>query len=267
MKNKQKKLLKASLFVCLCLMFTWLVNPALAEDDPALNPPESSDTLMQEGAEDFVNSQDSFGLETQDHWIAAMDFSPMYFDDTWSYQTFSYFYSPSGGAFLKGIELPWGARMTILEAWFNDTSGSDGRVYMYKNTQSGTSRNNITIGSAGTSGSGGFYQPYFTMNQLNRFRDGSSRNFYFLQAVMPATSAVSLRGVRIFWHREVRTGLPNPFTDIYMLNSRFQNAILALAESGITRGKTPTTFEPFTNVTRGEVAVFFAEALGLHWPY
>ena len=74
-------------------------------------------------------------------------------------------------------------------------------------------------------------------------------------------------GVRLFWHRQVRTGLANPFIDIGGLNARFQNAIKALYASGITRGTSPNTYSPYSNVTRGEMAVFLAEALGLYWDY
>ncbi len=42
--------------------------------------------------------------------------------------------------------------------------------------------------------------------------------------------------------------------------------IEALAASGITVGVTLTTFEPESNVTRAQMAVFLAKALGLHWP-
>ena len=42
--------------------------------------------------------------------------------------------------------------------------------------------------------------------------------------------------------------------------------IEALAASGITSGCTATTFCPGNPVTRGQMAVFLASALGLHWP-
>ncbi len=71
-------------------------------------------------------------------------------------------------------------------------------------------------------------------------------------------NAVSCRGC---------TGLANPFNDIGGLNSRFQNAIKAMAASGITKGCGGGSYCPYAPVTRGEMAVFLAEGLGLHWDY
>ena len=80
-----------------------------------------------------------------------------------------------------------------------------------------------------------------------------------------AGPAHRLFGVHLVWHRQVRTGLPNPFDDIGGLPARFQNAIKALAASGITQGCDANSYCPSNNVTRGQMAVFLAEALGLHW--
>ena len=55
------------------------------------------------------------------------------------------------------------------------------------------------------------------------------------------------------------------FTDVPLGYWAFQY-IKALKASGITQGVTPTTYEPESNVTRAQMAVFLAKALGLHWP-
>jgi hypothetical protein len=74
-----------------------------------------------------------------------------------------------------------------------------------------------------------------------------------------------LFGVHLVWHRQIRTGLSHPFTDIGHLPAEFQDSIAALRASGITTGTTATTFSPNGNVTRAQMAVFLARALGLHW--
>jgi S-layer family protein len=72
-------------------------------------------------------------------------------------------------------------------------------------------------------------------------------------------------GVRIFWHRQMS---PAPaaasFADVPVSHPYFR-AIEALATSGITGGCGSGNFCPSQNVTRGEMAAFFARALGLHW--
>jgi S-layer homology domain len=262
---------KTALLIGLCVMFTWLANPAFAEDDPALSPPEVTDVYQNEdgNAESFAEADgvSAFGLGTQDYWIAAMEFAPQNGTDIWAYDIFTFYSAPNGGVFNKQVELPWGARMTILECFFNDTSGSNGTVRLWKNTQTiGGSRNNLLKATASSSGSGGFQFPFQSMNELTKFREGSERNFYWLQASMPATTAVSLRGCRIFWNKVIRTGLSHPFNDIGGLSQNFQDSIAALYQSGITTGTSPTTYSPFNPVTRGQMAAFLARALGLHYP-
>jgi hypothetical protein len=52
----------------------------------------------------------------------------------------------------------------------------------------------------------------------------------------------------------------NPFTDVDASNTHFEN-ILCLAFAGITTGKTPTTYDPSTGVTRGQMASFVARSI------
>jgi S-layer homology domain len=56
------------------------------------------------------------------------------------------------------------------------------------------------------------------------------------------------------------------FTDV-PTNAQFFAEIEAMKESGITAGCTATTFCPDANVTRRQMAAFFARALGLYWQY
>jgi S-layer homology domain len=58
------------------------------------------------------------------------------------------------------------------------------------------------------------------------------------------------------------------FTDVPTSHPFFQY-IEALADSGITGGcnATPPLYCPGSPLTRGQMAVFLAKALGLHWPY
>jgi hypothetical protein len=80
------------------------------------------------------------------------------------------------------------------------------------------------------------------------------------------TSALRVAGFEIYYHLQVS---PAPgvatFTDVPTGYWAFQY-IEALKASGITQGVTPTTYEPESPVTRAQMAVFLAKALGLHWP-
>ncbi len=73
--------------------------------------------------------------------------------------------------------------------------------------------------------------------------------------------------VEIWWRRTVSPGPANPsFSDVPTSDFGFQY-IEALKASGITGGCTQTTFCPDAPLTRRQMAIFLAKALGLHWPY
>jgi hypothetical protein len=71
----------------------------------------------------------------------------------------------------------------------------------------------------------------------------------------------------ITYQREVSPAPATPtFADVPASDSGFQ-FIEALAASGITGGCGNGNFCPNANVTRRQMAVFLAKALGLHWPF
>jgi len=80
---------------------------------------------------------------------------------------------------------------------------------------------------------------------------------------------VAFGGVRVFWRRQVS---PAPaaasFNDVPTGHPFFQ-FIEALSKSGITAGcnAAPPLYCPDSPLTRGQMAVFLAKALGLHWPF
>jgi hypothetical protein len=82
-----------------------------------------------------------------------------------------------------------------------------------------------------------------------------------------AGSLLRLRKVRAQWRRQVSLApavatFPNDTPPTHP----FFRFIEALAASGITAGCAPGSFCPNAAITRGEMAVFLAAALGLHWP-
>lgn len=73
--------------------------------------------------------------------------------------------------------------------------------------------------------------------------------------------------VEIWWKRTVSPAPPSPtFTDVPTTDPGFQY-IEALAASGITAGCGGGNYCPDATLTRRQMAVFLAKALGLHWPY
>ena len=76
-----------------------------------------------------------------------------------------------------------------------------------------------------------------------------------------------LRMVRLRWKRRVS---PAPgaatFNDVPP-NHPFFRYVEALAAAGISGGCGGNNYCPDTSLTRGQMAVFLAKALGLHWPW
>ncbi len=78
--------------------------------------------------------------------------------------------------------------------------------------------------------------------------------------------SIRLRMVRLFYRRQVS---PAPavatFGDVPTSHPFFQ-FVEALAASGVTAGCGSGNYCPDAPLTRGQMAVFLAKALGLHWP-
>jgi len=78
---------------------------------------------------------------------------------------------------------------------------------------------------------------------------------------------LALGGARIVWHRQISPPPATPtFTDV-PTGHLFFPYVEALAASGITGGcnSAPPQYCPSSPLTRGQMAVFLAKALGLHW--
>jgi S-layer homology domain len=84
---------------------------------------------------------------------------------------------------------------------------------------------------------------------------------------VPPEAVLGFKGVTIWWHREVR---PAPgtatFNEVPTSHPQFQ-FIEALVESGITAGCGGGNYCPGSPLTRGQMAVLLAKALGLYWPF
>ncbi|HET6899909.1 MAG TPA: S-layer homology domain-containing protein [Vicinamibacteria bacterium] len=96
----------------------------------------------------------------------------------------------------------------------------------------------------------------------------NANNVYFLdvQMVGPVTTT-RFTSVRVFYQLQVS---PAPATATFPndvpTGHPFFRFVEALAAAGITGGCSSGSYCPNSPVTRGEMAVFLATALGLHFP-
>jgi hypothetical protein len=106
------------------------------------------------------------------------------------------------------------------------------------------------------------------LQSANMFVDKLANTYVVNVALGGNTTATQFRSVRVFYRLRVS---PSPgvatFTDVPTTHIFFQ-WIEALAASGITGGcsSVPGGFCPNDPVTRAQMAVFLATALGLHFP-
>jgi hypothetical protein len=93
---------------------------------------------------------------------------------------------------------------------------------------------------------------------------------YFIQVGVPPDNYVSaLRAVRVYYRLQVSAPPTTAtFNDVPTSDPAFQ-FIEAFTAAGITAGcsTSPPLFCPDATVTRRQMAVFFAKALGLNYPY
>ncbi len=90
---------------------------------------------------------------------------------------------------------------------------------------------------------------------------------FFMQVTLPVfDDSLSLRAVRVYYKLQVSAGpAVATFADVPVSSPQFK-FVEALVSAGITAGCGGGNFCPATPVTRGQLAVFLASALGLHFP-
>jgi len=231
-------------------VFSSVASLALAQSPSAPVPPDWGTTAE---ISYFVGGA-AFHSAVQNVWVIADGNGVAYFSDT------------SGYAWAP-VHLPQGALITGFDFYFADWDATYNLTCGLREVSSTGSYTAIGsfIQSSGSVGWGtvshDLSPPYWTVNN-------SSNGYQVL--IDPGSTAWSdnlkWSGVRVRYKLQVS---PAPgvasFTDVPTSHWAFQY-VEALKASGITQGVTPTTYEPESNVTRAQMAVFLAKALGLHWP-
>jgi len=88
---------------------------------------------------------------------------------------------------------------------------------------------------------------------------------YYLQADLTESPTLEIGGFRVVWRRQESPPPQSPtFGDVPITDGGFA-LIEAMAASGITGGCGGGNYCPESHVTRRQMAVFLAKALGLHW--
>ena len=193
--------------------------------------------------------------------------------NAWDFNTFtsadvtgiSNGYRTGGGvSFIAGLHLPSGSEIVGLEMTSNDTDGgADVSASLKKyNDPDGLW---ITVGSPATS-SGTFGTAFVSTTIPPTEIVDNLGGHYFVQVDVGGNT--KFRDVRVYYREPVSFAPATAtFTDVPTTHPFFK-FVEALYAAGVTGGcnASPPQYCPDTPVTRGQMAVFLAQALGLYWP-
>ncbi len=209
--------------------------------------------------------------------VAASEFSPSDSNTTYSddFNGSTEFHrsttSGIGGNFFATVHLPTGALVDYAELDYcdndpNSLSGNPIDVYLnvFGCNFVGSGCTELkslksSDGSVVNTGCG-----YVSDATLSFTMDNNTKEL-MLDVILFNDGQTSLAGVIIGYHLQVSSPLGQTFGDVPS-NYLYYKAIEALAASGIASGCGNGNYCPDQAVTRGEMAKFLANALGLHFP-
>jgi plastocyanin len=161
---------------------------------------------------------------------------------------------------IAGVRLPAGASITGMEVAGCDTGADAINANLFECLDPDAACPTLaSVNTTGTPGCG-----YFAVATTGVPNVDNLANSYLVRVFLG--SSQTLRAVRIFYRRPVS---PAPavatFGDVPASDPRYR-FVEALARAGVTGGCGPGAYCPDEPITRGQMAVFLAVALGLYWP-
>jgi len=218
---------------------------------------------------------DDYGtVATNYHYVSAEEFLPFlpHVNDWVDAGTGGarYVIGSSTSMISANVRLPSGALVTGMAVVYEDSDAVDDlEVYFYRTWWGIGSRGSEIVGPAYfSSGTPGITRSYVDIDPdhtISYQASSFSVQAYRLVALLDASPDVQLRGVILYWKRQISPAPVVPtFPDVAPGYWAFQS-IEALAASEITTGFPDGTFRPTDPVTRAQMATFLARALGLHW--
>ncbi len=183
-----------------------------------------------------------------------------------------YYNSPGSGfpkRYFAQADLEQGVLLDGVSCAFNDWSTTNDFVFVLQKSSTNVNTGPIsssTLALASSAGSPGYSLiavPLAPPETINNRPDALTMTQYYLAA--DVAQDTSFAGCYLFWRRQVT---PAPatatFNDVPTDHWAFQY-IEALSASGITGGCGGGAYCPDNPVTRAQMAVFLAKALGLYY--
>jgi S-layer homology domain len=171
-----------------------------------------------------------------------------------------YYYMTSNGDDLVGsFSVPSGVTLEYIGLENCDTVGGHYSMYLFDGDTLVSNFTTSAKGGCGWEYGPGGFNYNFDANQYH------SLNVYINQNG-PTDGSDGVRGMNIWWVRRVSPAPGSPsFGDVSTGDSGYQY-IQALVAAGVTGGCGSGNYCPDGTLTRRQMAVFVAKALGLFWP-
>ena len=195
--------------------------------------------------------------------VNAWQFAPASSNITWSIASNLHRYGTSGGAFYASLDLPDGALILSMELEACDTTAASSVLaHLYRSTTAGYANlADVQSGHDQVPGCARFFVELLTPETVD-----NDTYTYQIAVNSGSSSQTTFGAVRVNYQLQVSPAPPAPtFNDVPESDPGFQY-IEALVASGITAGCGSNNFCPDATLTRRQMAVFLAKALGLNWP-
>jgi len=274
MSEDLKHMARYTLVVAVCLLLAGMVA---AQEDPIFSSEPDGPVTEGDSDAEVTEGVNAFGTEFQYTWVTASEFTPLNPDDPWEYNTYQYWCNTSSNTsddtYTAPLHLPQGALIYgyYVHAYDNFAGRNLGvRLRRWHDNASTQTVGHDGIGpyfETPDGGVPGYVRSYVDIapNHTYDVRSGSTYRQYGFVLSTSGTTNLRFKGIMVNWGRQVSPAPASAtFNDVSTGHWAFRH-IEALNDSGISAGCGGGSFCPTANVTRAEMAIFLAKALGLHF--
>jgi len=252
-----------------------LAGATVAAGEPPLLESETTSVVgATPGTDPLAAATPEWGLDYSNYFITSAEFVPRSSNCSIAYKGLGYIYTTAGsgddGCLWAPLVMAPGSYLHGLRLFYYDASASDDISLAVTRYYGETTIGFENLAAWTSSGSPGYASDYVSVGQTIRYQTtlydvDTEQGFAIVVCPLANTSDLAFKGVRITYYLQIS---PAPatatFNDVPVGAFAFQH-IEALAASGITAGCGGGDFCPDAYVTRAQMAVFLAKALGLHW--
>lgn len=265
-------------FLLIALVLGVVAAPLLAQDAPPPAAPRSPAPMAT-----HAPRPNTYGSSVESKFLVpATAFVPS--DSSTTYTGLVQRFSTNGGVLYAPLHLPSGAKIVSLELAYFDSTATDaeyGRLFVcdylgtscasYPSAGDGPGDCNapglICSGTANAPGSGAFLDTLIANDNITINNNNNQYLLYAANGTVVGSTAVASMIVGYIPQVSPAPGAPT-FGDVPTSDPAYQ-FIEAFVAAGITVGcqnpGDPLIYCPDANVTRRQMAVFFAKALGLQF--